>query len=174
MGNPDGKENKSPTRVYVDMVADLFHYGHVEFLRQVSCMGDYILVGINHDDVAEIYKRRPINTMEQRIASVRACKYVNEVIPSAPWFFDPTWIEKYNLSLVVHGDDYSDQKQRDMYKIPIERGIFRTVPYTKGISTTELIRRSHLTNKLAPSVEERPAGRTTKGRIELIAPRLSV
>jgi ethanolamine-phosphate cytidylyltransferase/choline-phosphate cytidylyltransferase len=139
MINPGGKGNRATTRVYADMVADLFHYGHIEFLRQVSEMGDYILVGINGDDVAEAYKRRPIHSMEQRIASVRACKYVDEVIPNAPWFFDPAWIEKYNLSLVVHGDDHSDERIREIYKAPIERGIFRTVPYTKGISTTEII-----------------------------------
>ena len=104
-------------------------------------MGDYVLVGINADDVAAVYKRTPVHTMEQRIASVLACQYVDEVIPNAPWLFDPTWIEKYDIGLVVHGDDYSDEKQRDMYKVPIERGIFRTVPYTKGISTTEIIRR---------------------------------
>lgn len=135
------KGSEHMTRVYADMVADLFHYGHVEFLRRVSGMGDYVLVGINADDVAEIYKRRPIHTMEQRCASVLACRYVDEVIPNAPWLFDPTWIEKYDIGLVVHGDDYSDEKQRDIYKVPIERGIFRTVPYTKGISTTEIIRR---------------------------------
>lgn len=122
------------------MVADQFHYGHIEFLRQVSSMGDYVLVGINADDVAQVYKRRPTQTMEQRIASVLACQYVDEVIPNAPWLFDPTWIEKYDIGLVVHGDDYSDERQREMYKVPIERGIFRTVPYTKGISTTEIIR----------------------------------
>jgi len=122
------------------MVADLFHYGHIEFLRRISGMGDYVLVGINADDIAEIHKRRPIQTMEKRIASVLACRYVDEVIPNAPWFFDPAWIEKYDIGLVVHGDDYSDERQRDMYKVPIERGIFRTVPYTRGISTTEIIR----------------------------------
>jgi cytidyltransferase-like protein len=130
-----------PVRVYADMVADLFHYGHIEFLRKVSRMGDYVLIGINADDIAEKYKRRPIQNMEKRIASVLACVYVDEVIPNAPWFFDPEWIEKYDIGLVVHGDDYSDERQRDMYKVPIERGIFRTVPYTKGISTTEIIRR---------------------------------
>jgi glycerol-3-phosphate cytidylyltransferase-like family protein len=66
---------------------------------------------------------------------------VDQVIPNAPWVFNSTWIEKYGIDLVVHGDDYSDEKQREMYKVPIERGIFRTVPYTKGISTTEIIRR---------------------------------
>jgi ethanolamine-phosphate cytidylyltransferase/choline-phosphate cytidylyltransferase len=141
MANPDRKRNGSTTRVYADMVADLFHYGHIEFLRQVSEMGDYVIVGVNGDDISEVYKRRPIHSMEQRIASVRACKYVDEVIPNAPWLFDPTWIEIFNLSLVVHGDDYSDEKQRDIYRVPIERGIFRTVPYTKGISTTKIIHR---------------------------------
>ncbi len=161
MVNPGRNGNGSQIRVYADMVADLFHHGHVEFLRQVSEMGDYVLVGVNHDDVAQIFKRRPIHSMEQRIAAVQACKYVNEVIPYAPWSFDPTWIEKYNLSLVVHGDDYSDEKQRDMYKVPIERGIFRTVPYTKGISTTELIhqrdQRQLELNATSQSTEHLPA-----------------
>ena len=128
-------------RVYADMVADLFHYGHVEFLRQISALGDYVLVGINADDVAKAHKRRPVQTMEERIASVAACQYVDEVIPNAPWVFDPTWIEKYDIDLVVHGDDYSDEQQRYIYKVPIEMGIFRTVVYTKGISTTTIIRR---------------------------------
>ena len=113
-------------RVYADMVADLFHYGHVEFLRQVSALGDYVLVGINADDVAEAHKRRPVQTMEERIASVATCEYVDEVIPNAPWVFNPTWIEKYNIDLVVHGDDYSDAQQRRMYKAPMEMGRFRT------------------------------------------------
>ena len=152
MTNKDKKGNGSTTRVYADMVADLFHYGHIEFLRQVSGMGDYVMVGINADDVAEAYKRKPIQTMDQRIASVIACEYVDEVIPNAPWLFDPTWIEKYDIGLVVHGDDYSDEKQRDMYKIPIERGIFRTVPYTKGISTTKIIRQRSESRMEANSV----------------------
>jgi cytidyltransferase-like protein len=130
-------------RVYADMVADLFHYGHVEFLRQVSALGDYVLVGINADDVAQAHKRKPVQSMEERIASVVACQYVDEAIPNAPWAFDPTWIEKHNIDLVVHGDDYADEKQQVLYKVPIEMGIFRTVAYTKGISTTEIIRRCY-------------------------------
>ena len=104
-------------------------------------MGDYVLVGIIADDVAEAHKRRPVQTMEERIVSVGACPYVDEVIPNAPWVFDPTWIAKHDIDLVVHGDDYSDEQRWYFYKVPIEMGIFRTVAYTKGISTTEIIRR---------------------------------
>lgn len=128
-------------RVYADMVADLFHYGHVEFLRQASALGGYVLVGVNADDAVEAHKRKPIQTMEERMASVKACRYVDEVIPNAPWVFDPTWIAKYNIDLVVHGDDYTDEQRRSIYQVPIEMGILRTVTYTKGISTTEIIRR---------------------------------
>ena len=128
-------------RVYADMVADLFHYGHVEFLRQVSFLGDYVIVGINSDDEAEANKRRPVHSMEERMANVAACQYVDEVIPNAHWIFNSTWIEKYDIDLVAHGDDYSVEKQQLIYKRPIKMGIFRTVTYTKSISTTEIIRR---------------------------------
>ena len=52
------------TRVYVDMVADLFHYGHVNFLKQARQFGDRLLVGIHSDEVVEEYKRSPIMTMQ--------------------------------------------------------------------------------------------------------------
>ena len=95
---------------------------------------------MNADDEAATHKRRPMQVMEDRIAAVAACKYVDEVIPNAPWVFDATWIEKYQIDLVVHGDDFSDEQQNHLYRIPIEMGIFRTVAYTKGISTTKILR----------------------------------
>lgn len=69
------------------------------------------------------------------------CRYVDEVLPNAPLMVDRAWIEKYNIDLVVHGNDYSHEQHEYYYKVPIEMGIFRTVVYTRGISTTEIIRR---------------------------------
>ncbi len=128
-------------RVYTDMVADLFHYGHVELLKKARALGDYLLVGICDDDVVAAHKERPILTMEERVATIAGCRYVDEVIPNAPWIFDPTWIEIHKINLVVHGDDYSQKQFEYYYKVPIEMGIFRSVPYTKGISTSAIIRR---------------------------------
>jgi len=128
-------------RVYADMVADLFHYGHVEFLKQARELGDYLLVGICGDDVVEAHKRKSILTMEERVISVAGCRWVDEVLPNAPWKVDPAWIEKYSIDLVVHGDDYSQEQIEDYYEVPLELGIFRVVPYTSSISTTEIIRR---------------------------------
>ena len=129
------------TRVYVDMVADLFHYGHVEFLKKASVFGDHLLVGISSDEEVQANKRNPILSMEERAASVAGCRYVDEVVPDAPWIMDAAWIEQHNIELVVHGDDYSQGQIDHIYKVPIAMGIFRTVPYTPTISTTEIIRR---------------------------------
>ena len=130
------------TRVYVDMVADLFHYGHVEFLKKARALGDYLLVGIHSDDVVAFYKKgRPILTMEERINSVAGCRYVDEVVPNAPLTVDRSWIDLHDIHLVAHGDDSTKEQLEYMYNVPIGMGIFRTVPYAVGISTTEIIRR---------------------------------
>ena len=79
--------------------------------------------------------------MGERVASVAGSKYVDQVVPNAPWRIDRARIIQLHIQLVVHGDDYAQEQLDDIYKVPMESGILRTVPYTKGISTTEIIRR---------------------------------
>ena len=128
-------------RVYADMVADLFHHGHVEFLKQARDLGGYLIVGVAGDDDAADGKRPPILKVEERTKVMAACRYVDEVIPNAPWRIDASWIAQHNIDIVVHGDDYDKKELDDYYRVPIEMGIFRTVPYSYGISTTEIILR---------------------------------
>ena len=123
------------------MTADLFHFGHVNFLKQASEIGDYLIAGIHSDETVQNYKRSPIMTMEERISIVASCRYVDEVIPDAPLIIDLKWIKKHNIHLVVHGDDFSEDLLQLCYKIPIEMGIFKKVPYTPGISTTDITNR---------------------------------
>jgi cytidyltransferase-like protein len=129
------------TRVYADMVADLFHYGHAEFLRRARELGDVLVVGIHSDEVVESYKRAPLTTMEERVKVVEACRYVDEVIADAPLAVTEEWIKQHRIDLVVHGDDIDDRQTDAMYAVPARMGILRTVPYTAGISTSEILRR---------------------------------
>ena len=128
-------------RVYADMVGDLFHYGHVEFLEKARALGDYLIVGVHGDNDAELNKRKPILTMEERVACVVGCRYADEVLPNAPWIIDRAWIDLHKIDLVAHGDDFTPEKFAHIFKVPIEMGIFRTVSYSPAISTTEIIRR---------------------------------
>ena len=63
------------------------------------------------------------------------------MVPDAPCVTDAAWIKEHRIDLVVHGDDYSQEQIDRSYSVPIAMGIFRTLPYTPAISTTEIIRR---------------------------------
>ena len=130
-----------PVRVLVMMVADLFHSGHIEFLKKAHKFGDEVVVGLFNDEDCVGYKRLPVMTLEERANVVGACCLVDEVIKGVPVVAQKEFLEKHNIDLVVHGDDFSSTKMQKYYKVPVEMGIMRTVPYTKGISTTEILGR---------------------------------
>jgi cytidyltransferase-like protein len=123
------------------MVADLFHPGHVEFLRQARALGDELVVGLHSDATVASYKRPPILTADERLLMVASCRYVDEVIPDAPLAVTADLIDRHRIDLVVHGDDFGSEAMERFYRVPMDMGVFRTVPYTAGISTSEILDR---------------------------------
>lgn len=129
------------TRVYVDMVGDLFHRGHVALLRAARAFGDQLVVGVLSDETVAAYKRRPIMTMDERVAVIEACRYVDEVIPDCPYRVTREFLDEHSLALVVHGDDLGADGVADVYGPVHEAGLLRLVPRTDDISTSALIDR---------------------------------
>ena len=142
-------------RVYVDMVGDLFHLGHVSFLRQASELGDTLLVGVHSDEAVQTYKRRPVLTMDERMAVIAGCRYVHEVIPDAPLVIGRDFLRYHRIDLVVHGDDmWASDALRKFYAEPQRLGILRLVPYTAGISTSDIMARIEERFTSVPSAHE--------------------
>ena len=132
---------REPTRVYVDMVGDLFHPGHVALLRAARGFGDQLVVGVLSDETVTAYKRRPIMTLDERVAVIEACRYVDEVIPDSPNRVTTEFLDEYDLALVVHGDDVGAGGFEDVYASVRDAGLLHVVPRTGDISTTALIAR---------------------------------
>jgi cytidyltransferase-like protein len=130
-----------PTRVYVDMVGDLFHPGHVALLRAARELGDHLVVGVLSDETAAGYKRRPIMNLTERVAVIEACRYVDEVIADAPDRLTSEFLQEHDIALVVHGDDLGAVAAADVYGPAAETGRLHLVPRTGAISTTDLIAR---------------------------------
>jgi glycerol-3-phosphate cytidylyltransferase len=124
-------------RVYVDGVFDLFHYGHVNLLRQARALGTTLVVGVVADADAALYKRTPVLTQAERLAVVRGCRYADEVIP-AQLVLDEAFLRRHQIDVVVHGDDST---QTEFYAAPLEMGIMQYLPYTTTVSTTEILAR---------------------------------
>lgn len=130
------------TRVYLDIVADLFHIGHLNLFKKAKLLDTdvYLIVGIHSDESVESYKRVPIIKQEQRYEIVRSCRLVNEVIENAPLVITENFLKDNKIDYVAHGDDINEELKKQ-HKIPFELGVVKYVPYTSGISTTEIIKR---------------------------------
>ena len=142
MENPEvSAPSPGISRVYVDMVGDLFHAGHVSLLREARRLGDWLVVGVLSDDTAASYKRRPIMTLAERIAVIEACRYVDEVIADAPLRVSEEFLAEHVITTVVHGDDLSPEATEFVYGPAATAGRLTHIPRTRGISTTQLIQR---------------------------------
>lgn len=134
-------------RIYVDMVADLFHVGHVNFLKQAKSLGTELIVGIHADETVLSYKRQPIMSMSERIAIVESCRYVDEVVPNAPLNVTLDYLDSLNIDYVCHGDDIDADKISSWYGEINNNGRLKLIPYTANISTTNLLQRISSNNK---------------------------
>ncbi|KAK1286708.1 hypothetical protein QJS10_CPB20g01181 [Acorus calamus] len=139
-------EEESPVRVYADGIYDLFHFGHARSLEQAkkSFPNTYLLVGCCNDEVTHAYKGKTVMTEAERYESLRHCKWVDEVIPDAPWVITQEFIEKHKIDFVAHDSlPYADASGagNDVYEFVKSIGKFKETKRTDGISTSDIIMR---------------------------------
>ena len=131
--------------VYVIGVFDLFHRGHLAFLERARACGDRLVVAINGDDMVTSYKRRPIQSEEDRLAIVQALRCVDHAFVIRDYDNRLAMLE-HDVDVVVHGDDWAADSYMEQIRVTprfLERhGIeLLFVPYTSGVSTSALIER---------------------------------
>ncbi|EFH55635.1 CTP:phosphocholine cytidylyltransferase [Arabidopsis lyrata subsp. lyrata] len=135
-----------PVRVYADGIYDLFHFGHARSLEQAKLEfpNTYLLVGCCNDDTTHKYKGRTVMTAEERYESLRHCKWVDEVIPDAPWVVNQEFLDKHHIDYVAHDSlPYADSSGagKDVYEFVKKVGRFKETMRTEGISTSDIIMR---------------------------------
>ncbi|KMZ70217.1 Choline-phosphate cytidylyltransferase [Zostera marina] len=135
-----------PVRIYADGIYDLFHFGHARSLEQAKKLfpNTYLLVGCCNDEVTHMYKGKTVMTAEERYESLRHCRWVDEVIPDAPWVVNNEFLDKHNIDYVAHDSlPYADASGagKDVYEFVKAAGKFKETKRTEGISTSDLIMR---------------------------------
>ena len=96
----DGKEPKPGDRIaYAAGAFDLFHVGLLDFLEAADKEGDYLIIGLHTDPVVNRYKGSnfPIMSLHQRVLSVLACRYVDQVIIGAPYKVTNELLEQFKV-----------------------------------------------------------------------------
>lgn len=125
---------------YTDGVYDLFHIGHLNMIQAAKRQCEYLIVGVHGDDVVESYKHhRPIINENDRKRIIASIKGVDRAEINR--FRDKLKLwELYHFNVVFIGDDWKGtDRWNNFEKVLAEYGVDVVyVPYTKGISTTEI------------------------------------
>jgi glycerol-3-phosphate cytidylyltransferase len=129
--------------VYTGGTFDLPHKGHYRLLERAAQIGK-VVVALNTDEFVASYKGRPpILTYEERMEALLACRWVDQVVPNVGGADSTIAIELVKPDYIIIGSDWA---KKDYY-IQMgftqdwldERGIgLIYVPYTQGISTTDI------------------------------------
>jgi choline-phosphate cytidylyltransferase len=131
--------------IYVDGIYDLFHAGHVTTLKYIKNMSSDVnlIVGIVNDKDATNYKRVPVINEDNRYIMLYSCKYVDNIITNAPLIITKEFMLENNIDLVVHGfnNPEDEDSQSEFFKVPIEMGKYKTIPYSYIESTSNIIKR---------------------------------
>lgn len=130
--------------VYVIGVFDLFHIGHVEFLKKAKALGEKLIVAVNGDQMVADYKRKPFYSEDDRLGIINSCKYVDEAF-IIRGYDNKKYIEKYEVDAIVHGNDWERASYLEQISVTEEylrdrKAELVLVPYTHGISTSQLIK----------------------------------
>ncbi len=124
----------------------MVHSGHVNFLRQCAEFGDVTLV-LNTDEFIQRYKGKPpVMSYSERFEVLSEFRSVKNIFPNWANENCAAVVDDLRPDIIAVGSDWA---RKDYYKQMgfdqdwlDERNIkLLYIPYTQGISTTELKRR---------------------------------
>ena len=133
-------------KVYTGGTFDLFHSGHVNFLKrcqQIAGVNGQVVVALNTDEfIYEYKKKKPVLTYDQRKDVLESCRYVSQVVPNVGGSDSKKTIEMIELvDVIAIGSDwarkdYYAQMKFDQDWLDDKNISLIYIPYTKGISST--------------------------------------
>lgn len=119
---------------------DMFHIGHLNLIRNAKSHCDYLIVGVNSDQLVQSYKnKKAIVPLEERLEIIRALKYVDEVIPVDTLDKKVIWDEK-KFDLLFIGDDWKGSPRWEATANEMKQYGVETIflPHTQGTNSTLL------------------------------------
>lgn len=125
---------------YTQGTFDLFHVGHLNLLENAKEQCDYLIVGVNSDELVKNYKNRNVSIPEKdRARIVEALKVVDKVY-IARTLDKKVIYEQLHYNAIFIGDDWKGnprwvktEENLAEFGVPVVY-----LPHTKGISTTLL------------------------------------
>ncbi len=88
---------------------DLFHVGHLNILKRAKALGDYLIVAVSSDTFNAQKGKKAYHSDQDRMAILKAIKYVDEVILEESWDQKIKDVQEHDVDVFVMGDDWKGQ-----------------------------------------------------------------
>lgn len=130
-------------RMYIGGTFDCLHRGHVELFRNAASVAEKVIVGLNTDEFATRYKRKPLVPFADRLAVLWEMKLLDSVCTNTGDEDSKPAILFARADAIGHGDDWVGQSLKLQMGLTDEwltkHGVAMVyLPYTHGVSTSEL------------------------------------
>lgn len=114
---------------------DLFHAGHIMMLRDAKSQCEYLIVGLQTDPTLDRpQKNKPVQSIFERYVQLKACQYVDEIVPYATEKDLIDILQSYPIDVRILGEEYKG-KEFTGHDIPMD---FYFNKRRHSFSTTEL------------------------------------
>lgn len=124
---------------------DLLHYGHMNLLKRVKALGDYLIVGITSDQYDKSRGKLNVNqSLMERIEAVKKTGLADQIIVEEYDGQKLDDIKKYKVDIFAIGSDWIGK-----FDYLNEYCTVIYLPRTEGISSSELRNQTHKTIKIA-------------------------
>ena len=131
------RKNEGKRVVFTNGCFDIIHAGHVRYLTKAKKLGDILVIGLNSDSsVSMIKPGRPIIPEQQRaevLSALSMVDYITLFNEDTPYGL----IKEIKPDILVKGADWDT---KNIVGSDIVKEV-RTIPFVKGISTTEIIKK---------------------------------
>lgn len=89
---------------------DLLHAGHIKMLEEAKRQCDYLICGLQTDPTLDRPdKNKPVQTVVERYIQLKACRYVDEIIPYATEQDLEDILRSFKIDVRILGEEYRDK-----------------------------------------------------------------
>jgi glycerol-3-phosphate cytidylyltransferase len=89
---------------------DLLHAGHIVMLKEAKAQCDYLIVGLQTDPTIDRpdTKNKPIQSLFERYVQLKACSYVDEIVPYSTEKELVDILQTYHIDVRIIGEEYKE------------------------------------------------------------------